>query len=48
MKNGQGEIVMMWEGQNGTYWEKVRYWVGVGYQYSDRQTSKDRYELWNI
>lgn len=42
------KTVMMWEGQNNTYWAKVRYWIGTGYQYVDYQVDKDTFELWNL
>ena len=38
-----GKIVMMWEGNNGTYWCKMQYWIGVGYQYVDYQVDEGAY-----
>jgi len=45
-KTDKGQICFMWESKNGTYWAKVSYWIGTGYQSVERQVDKDTYELW--
>ena len=44
----RGKVVNMWEGKNDTYWCLMQYWVGTGFQYVEREVSKERYELWNL
>lgn len=44
----EGKTVQMWEGKNGKYFALIQYWIGVGYQYVERETTKDAYELWNL
>ena len=41
-----GNIVNMWKGANNTYWCLIQYWIGAGYQYAERETTKDAYDLW--
>lgn len=48
IKEMNGKVIMMWAGKNNTYWCKMQYWVGNGYQYAERQVDKDTYELWNL
>ena len=48
LQQQNGKIVNMWEGKNDTYWALIQYWIGSGYQYVERQTPKESYELWNL
>jgi hypothetical protein len=43
-----GKVVNMWQGKNNTYWALVQYWVGVGYQYVEREVSEEVYEVWSL
>lgn len=38
-----GNVVMVWEGKNGTYWCEISYWVGNGYQRCERQISASEF-----
>lgn len=42
------KVVSVWKGKNGTYWAKVSYWVGTGYQYVEREITQGCYEGWKI
>ena len=43
-----GKVVNMWQGKNNTYWALIQYWVGVGYQYVEREVSEEVYEVWSL
>lgn len=43
-----GKVVNMWQGKNNTYWALVQYWIGVGYQYVEREVSAEVYEVWSL
>ncbi len=43
-----GKVVFMWKGQNNTFWCKMAYWIGTGYQYVEREVDQDVYELWSL
>ena len=43
-----GKVVSMWQGKNNTYWVLVQYWIGVGYQYVEREVSEEVYEVWSL
>lgn len=43
-----GEVVFMYAGNDGKYYAKIKYWIGVGYQYVHREVPHGTYEGWVI
>lgn len=42
----EGEVVAVWNGKGGTFWCLMRYWIGTGYQYVEREITETAYNLY--
>jgi hypothetical protein len=38
-----GKVVMVWKGNNNTFWCLMQYWVGTGFQSCERQITHHQY-----